>query len=45
MPYTPSNIAATVYIADLPRNTSYLDVADYFESKAGIFNYNIVMKR
>lgn len=29
------NAARTLYLADLPRNTSYLDIAEYFENRIG----------
>lgn len=32
---SPSSIASTVYVADLPRNTSYLDLVELFEKTIG----------
>lgn len=29
------NAARTIYLADLPRNTSYLDISEFFESRVG----------
>lgn len=40
---TPTNISATIYVADLPRTTSYLDLSDFFEKHGG--PCNIIMKR
>jgi len=32
---SPTDAPSTVYIADLPKNTSYLDLAEIFEKKIG----------
>jgi len=29
------NANRTIYLADLPRNTSYMDLSEYFESRIG----------
>ena len=29
------NSNRTIYLADLPRNTSYMDLSEYFESRIG----------
>ena len=29
------NANRTIYLADLPRNTSYIDLSEYFEKKVG----------
>ncbi len=33
--FTTANTAATVYLTDLPRNTSYIDLAEIFEKTIG----------
>lgn len=43
LPMGPANIAATVYVADLPKATSYLELAEFFEKNGG--PCNIVIKR
>mmetsp|Transcript_10141 Transcript_10141/g.13770 ORF Transcript_10141/g.13770 Transcript_10141/m.13770 type:complete len:131 (+) Transcript_10141:45-437(+) len=37
------NANRTIYLADLPRNTSYMDLSDYFESRVG--SCQIAIKR
>lgn len=37
------NANRTVYVADLPRNTSYMDLSDYYESRVG--SCQIAIKR
>ena len=37
------NANRTVYLADLPRNTSYMDLSDYYESRVG--SCQIAIKR
>lgn len=39
------NANRTIYLADLPKGTSYLEIADYFESKADITSCQIQIKR
>jgi RNA recognition motif-containing protein len=41
VPLAPTNIAATIYVTDLPRNTSYNDLADFFERNGGPCNITI----
>lgn len=31
----PSSANRTIFLADLPRSTSYLDISSYFEEKVG----------
>jgi RNA recognition motif-containing protein len=38
-----ADIPSTVFVADLPTNTSYLDLSEYFEKNAG--PCTIVIKR
>ena len=37
------NANRTIYLADLPRTTSYMDISDYFESRVG--SCQIAIKR
>ena len=37
------NANRTIYLADLPRNTSYMDLSDFFESRVG--SCQIAIKR
>ena len=37
------NANRTIYLADLPRNTSYMDLSDFYESRVG--SCQIVIKR
>ena len=37
------NANRTVYLADLPRNTSYMDLSDYYETRVG--SCQIAIKR
>lgn len=37
------NANRTIYLADLPRNTSYMDLSDYYESRVG--SCQIAIKR
>lgn len=32
---TSENARRTIFLADLPRSTSYIDLIDYFETKVG----------
>jgi RNA recognition motif-containing protein len=41
LPIAPTNIAATIYVTDLPRSTSYIEMADYFERQGGPCNITI----
>ena len=40
---SPENANRTLYLADLPRNTSYMDVSEYFENRVG--SCQIIIKR
>jgi hypothetical protein len=31
----PASASRTIFLADLPRSTSYLDISSYFEEKVG----------
>ena len=37
------NANRTIYLADLPRNTSYMDISEFYESKIG--SCQIMIKR
>ena len=37
------NANRTIYLADLPRNTSYMDVSEYYEQRVG--SCQIAIKR
>ena len=37
------NANRTVYLADLPRNTSYMDISEFYENRIG--SCQIVIKR
>ena len=37
------NANRTIYLADLPRNTSYMDLSEYYESRVG--SCQIIVKR
>jgi hypothetical protein len=38
---SPLNVSSTLYLADLPRNTSYLDLAEIFEKNIGACTISI----
>ena len=37
----PMNVSSTLYLADLPRNTSYLDLSEIFEKNIGACTISI----
>ena len=42
---SPENANRTIYLADLPKGTSYLEISDFLQNKVGVSSQLIQIKR